>query len=141
MLTTDQTHEMTSSLDQPGTQTWLRAKISFPTLYIFINYAVKQRRNWLYETSILWQLADVLNFCSDLKNDKSRKIVDIWLLEPFLEGAIRTWSWTNVLEIKKYVEEPYPPIPVFFTDAGEAVGLTAEEAQSDMEVIYTRRIK
>lgn len=62
-------------------------------------------------------------------------------MEPLLEGSVKTWRWTTVLEIKKYVEEPYPAIPVYITDSGQAVGLTAEEAQRDMETIYTRRKK
>ena len=141
MLTTDEIHEMRSYAVQPAVRTWRTVTLNFVTLYVFINYAFKVKRNWSYQTSILWQYDDVLNFCQNFKNDKSRKIVDICLLEPLLEGAIRTWRWTTVLEIKKYFEEPGPAIPVFFTDAGEAVGLTAEESQRDMEIIYTRRRK
>lgn len=139
MITTDETQEMRSYSAQPGVRTWRTATLNFATLYVFINYAFKDKRNWLYQTSILWQYDDVLNFCQDFKIDKSRKIVDIWLLEPFFEGAIRTRRWTTVLEIKRYFEEPGPAIPVYFTDAGQAVGLTAEESQRDMETIYTRR--
>lgn len=139
MLTTDETHEMRSCPVRAGIRTWTTVTLDPVTLYVFINYATKDRRNWLYQTSILWQHDDVLNFCQYFKNEKSRKIVDIWLLEPFFEGSIRTRRWTTVLEIKKYVEEPYPAIPVFFTDAGQAVGLTVEEAKHNMEVIYTRR--
>lgn len=141
MLTTDEMHEMRPDAAQPGVQAWRTVTLNFITLYIFVNYAFKDKRNWLYQTSILWESDDVLSFCRDFKNDKSRKIVDIWLLEPFLEGTVRTWRWTTVLEIKKYFEEPGPAIPVFFTDAGQAVGLTTEEAQRDMEVIYMRRKK
>ncbi|WP_198115888.1 hypothetical protein [Massilia rhizosphaerae] len=139
MITTDDTNEMSSHFVQPSIRTWRTATLDFATLYIFINHAFRIKRNWLYQTAILWQYDDVLNFCQDFKNDKSRKIVDIWLLEPLFEGAIRTRRWTTVLEIKKYFEEPGPAIPVYFTDAGEAVGLTDEESQRDMEVIYTRR--
>lgn len=138
-MATDVTHEMRGHLVRPSTQTWSTVTLDPVTLYVFINHATKDGRNWLYQTSILWKHDDVLNFCRDFKNEKSRKIVDIWLLEPFFEGSIRTRRWTTVLEIKKYVEEPYPAIPVFFTDAGQAVGVTVEEAKYDMEVIYVRR--
>jgi hypothetical protein len=141
VLITDETHEVWSFLAEPGTKTWRAVTLSLRTLYIFINHAFKDRRAWLFQTSVFWQSADVLAFCQDIKKDKSRKIVDVWLLEPLLEGSIHTWRWTTVLEIRRYFEEPGPAIPVYFTDAGQAVGLTPEESHREMEIIYVSRRK
>jgi hypothetical protein len=40
------------------------------------------------------------------------------------------WRWTNVLQIRLYDEDSVEH-PVYFTNTGEAVGLTPEEAKKN----------
>jgi len=102
--------------------------------YVFVNYGLKEGRLWVYQTSILWDSNDVLDFCQRLKNNKFAKIVDISLLEPFRRDKKETWRWTKVLELRSY-EEDSVQHPVYINDAGEAVGLTPEEAKRKMKLI------
>jgi len=102
--------------------------------YVFVNYGLKEGRLWVYQTSILWDSNDVLDFCQRLKSNKFAKIVDISLLEPFRRDKKETWRWTKVLELRSY-EEDSVEHPVYINDAGEAVGLTPEEAKRKMKLI------
>lgn len=122
----------------PGFETWRTATLSLGMLYIFINYGQKDRRSWIYQTSILWDSRDVLDFCRRFKNNRSEKIVEISLLEPFQRNKKFTWRWTRVQEIRTYEEDSIEH-PVYITDVGDAVGLTPEEAKRKMKLIYRAR--
>lgn len=122
----------------PGITTWRTATLNLGMLYVFVNYGLKEGRSWAYQTSILWDSRDVLDFCRRFKNNPSAKIVDISLLEPFRRDKKQTWRWTRVLQIRLY-EEDSVEHPVYFTDAGEAVGLTPEEAKQKMKLLYKSR--
>jgi len=102
--------------------------------YVFVNYGLKEGRLWVYQTSILWDSNDVLDFCRRLKANKFAKIVDISVLEPFRREKKQTWRWTKVLEVRSY-EEDSVEHPVYINEAGEAVGLTPEEAKRKMKLI------
>lgn len=58
--------------------------------------------------------------------------------EPSRRGKTQTWRWTKVLQIRLYDEDSVEH-PVYFTDTGEAVGLTPEEAKKKMKLIYKSR--
>ena len=119
----------------PGISTWRTATLTFGIPYVFVNHGLKDGRSWVYQTSILWDSSDVLDFCKSLANSKSAKIVDISLLEPFRRDKVQTWRWIKLLEVRSY-EENSVEHPVYITDAGEAVGLTPEEATRKMKLIY-----
>ena len=104
-------------------------------LYGFINHGLKDGRSWIYQTSILWDSRDVLDFCQRLKNSKSAKIVEISLLEPFKRDKQQSWRWTKVREVRSY-EEDRVEHPVYITDAGESVGLAPRESKQKMKSIY-----
>lgn len=135
MITTHQAHEAPMFSVEPGFSTWRTATLTFGMPYVFINYGLKDGRSWIYQTSILWDSNDVLDFCQRLKTNKSAKIVDISLLKPFRREKKQTWRWTKVLEVRSY-DEGSVEHPVYITDAGEAVGLTPEEAKRKMKLIY-----
>jgi len=138
MITTHDADEAALFSIGPEITTWRTATLNLGMLYVFVNYGLKEGRSWAYQTSILWDSRDVLDFCRRFKNNQSAKIVDISLLEPFHREKIRTWRWTKVLQIRLY-EEDSVEHPVYFTDAGEAVGLTPEEAKQKMKLIYKSR--
>lgn len=135
VITTDKAHEAPMFSMGPGIATWRAATLSLGMLYVFINYAFKEERHWVHQTMILWDPRDVLQFCRDCSGNKSLKIFDISLLEPYRRGKVKTWRWTSVLNIRLYVEDDVE-MPVYFTDAGEAVGLTREEAKQKMKSLY-----
>lgn len=138
MITTYDTDEAVLLSAGPGLKTWRTATLTSGMLYVLINYGLKEGRSWVYQTSILWDSRDVLEFWRNFKNNKSAKIVDISLLEPFRRDKVNTWRLTKVLQIKLYKED-FAEHPVYFTDAGEAVGLTPEEAKQKMKLIYKSR--
>lgn len=135
MITTHEADKAPMFSIGPGFSTWRTVALTFGMPYVFVNYGLKDGRNWVYQTSILWDSNDVLDFCQRLKNNKSAKIVDISLLEPFRRDKKQTWRWARVLEVRSY-EEDSVVHPVYVTDAGEAVGLTPEEAKRKMKLIY-----
>lgn len=122
----------------PGFSNWRTATLTLGMLYVFVNYGQKEGRSWVYQTSILWDSRDVLDFCHQFKNNKTAKIVEISVLEPFRKGKLQTWCWARVLEIRAY-EEDYVEHPVYITDAGEIVGLTPEKTKKKMKLIYKSR--
>ena len=138
MITTYAADEATMFSIGPGFATWRTATLTLGMLYIFVNYGQKDGRSWIYQTSILWDSRDVLDFCQRFKKNQTAKIVDISLLEPFRREKTQTWRWTKVLEIRAY-EEDSVEHPVYITDAGETVGLTSEEAKKKMKLIYKAR--
>jgi len=138
MITTYEADEASMFSIGPGFATWRTATLTLGMLYVFINYGQKDGRSWIYQTSILWDSRDVLDFCRRFKNNRSAKIVEISLLEPFRRDKKFTWRWTRVQEIRTYEEDSIEH-PVYITDAGEAVGLTPEEAKRKMKLIYKAR--
>jgi hypothetical protein len=138
MITTHEADKAAAFAVEPGFATWRTATLTLGTLYVFINYGQKDGRSWAYQTSILWDSRDVLDFCRRLKNNQSAKIVDISLLEPFRRDKTYTWRWAKVLQIRLY-EEDSVEHPVYITDAGKTVGLAPEEAKQKMKQIYKAR--
>lgn len=138
MITTHEADKAVVFSAEPGFTTWRSATLELGMLYVFVNYGLKEGRSWVYQTSILWDSRDVLDFCRGIKNNPSAKIVDISLLEPLRRGKTQTWRWTKVLQIRLWDEDSVEH-PVYFTDAGEAVGLTPEEAKKKMKQIYKSR--
>ncbi len=135
MITTYAADEATMFSIGPGFSTWRTATLTLGMLYGFVNYGQKEGRSWIYQTSILWDSRDVLDFCLRFKNNQTAKIVDIFLLEPFRRDKVSTWRWTKVLEIRSYQEDSVEH-PVYITDAGETAGLTPEEPKQKMKLIY-----
>jgi hypothetical protein len=138
MITTHEADKAGPFFAEPGVTAWRSATLELGMLYVFINYGLKEETGWVYQTSIVWDSRDVLEFCRGIKNNPSAKIVDISLLEPSRRGRIQTWRWTKVLQIRLWDEDSVEH-PVYFTDAGEAVGLTPEEAKKKMKLIYKSR--
>lgn len=138
MITTYAADEAPMFSMGPGFSTWRTATLTLGMLYVFVNYGQREGRTWLYQTSILWDSRDILDFCLRFKNNQTAKIVDICLLEPFRRDKVFTWRWTKVSEIRSY-QEDFVEHPVYITDAGEKVGLTPEEAKQKMKLIYKAR--
>jgi hypothetical protein len=135
MITTHDAHLAPMFSMEPGFSTWRTASLTFGMPYVFINHGLKDGRSWIYQTSILWDSRDVLDFCQRLKNSKSAKIVEISLLEPFKRDKKQSWRWTKVREVRSY-EEDRVEHPVYITDAGESVGLAPQESKQKMKSIY-----
>jgi hypothetical protein len=138
MITTHESHEAPMFSIGPGFATWRTVTLTFGMPYVFVNFGKKDGRSWIYQTSILWDSNDVLQFFRRFKNDKSVKIVEVCLLEPFRRDKKQAWRWTKVSEVRFY-EEGSAEHPVYITDAGEAVGLTPEETKQKMKLIYKAR--
>lgn len=135
MITTHAAHQAPMFQIGPGISTWRTATLTFGIPYVFVNHGLKDGRSWIYQTSILWNSNDVLDFCKSLTNCKSAKIVDICLLKPFREDKVQTWRWIKVLEVRSY-EENSVEHPVYITDGGEPVGLTPDGETRKMKLIY-----
>jgi hypothetical protein len=101
LLTTEKGHEVASFpfLTGSGVIAWRVVTLDLRVPYVFISYAFKEDRRWLSQSSIFWRHEDVLNFCKDIKGDKSRKILDISLLLPGAHDSGASWSLTPVEEI------------------------------------------
>lgn len=140
MITTHDADEARFSSMGPGFTTWRTVSLNLGTLYVFINYGLKVGGKWVYQTSIFWDSRDVLDFVRTIQNDKSTQIVDISLLEPSRRQRENIWRWVKVTRILLYdcdqVEHP-----VYATEAGEMVGLTADEAQRATKVLYSAKPK
>lgn len=125
MLTTDKGHEVPSfpSHIGSGVTAWRVVTLDFKIPYIFISYAFKEDRSWLSQTSIFWQHKDVIDFCKDVKSDKSRKILDIFLLLPPMKKSAVSWSLAVVKEIftGKY-EDTNVEFPLYVTVNGDKIG-------------------
>lgn len=134
MITTHEAHEAPMFSMGPGFSTWRTATLNFGMHYVFINYGLKDGRSWIYQTSIVWDSNDVLDFCQRLKANKSAKIVEIALLQPFGRDKKQTWRWTRIQEVRSY-EEDSVNHPVYITDAGEAIGLPPEMMKRKMRLI------
>jgi hypothetical protein len=62
MITTYAADEAAMFSLSPGFATWRTATLTSGMLYVFINYGQKEGRSWIYQTSILWDSRDVLDF-------------------------------------------------------------------------------
>lgn len=123
--------------DATGAMTLRAVSLNPGTPYVFVNYTFKGRRTWLYQTYVLWQHDDVLDFCIGFKGNKSRKIVDIFLLEPVRHGTVYTWRWDKVQQIRKGKYDAGDVyFPVYVTSAEQAVGMPPEQSLSETELIY-----
>lgn len=134
MITTHEVHRAPMFSMEPGFSTWRTATLTFGMHYVFVNYALKDGRSWIYQTSILWDSRDVLDFCQRFKHNKSAKLVEISLLEPFRSSKKKKWRWTKIREVRSY-EEDRVEHPVYINDAGEAVGLPPNESNRKMKLI------
>ena len=138
MITTHEANEAPMFSMGPGFSNWRTVTLTVGMLYVFVNYGQKDGRSWTYQTSILWDSRDVVDFCQRFKNNKSVRIVEISLLKPFRTSKRYAWRWTKVLEVRSY-EEDSVEHPVYITDVGEPVGLTPEEVKRKMKRIYKAR--
>lgn len=142
MLTTDSAHKLPAfpfMVDSKVTA-WRAVGLDLGIPYIFINYAFKEGRGWLFQASILWRQEDVLRFCQDVKADRSRKIVDVSLLLPGFDGKVRNWRWAPIKEIwARRLENTEHALPLYIADDGEkfgAIGAASNKARASLERVY-----
>jgi hypothetical protein len=109
--------------------------------YVFLTYAIKDGREWISQTSIFWRHEDVLDFCKEIKNDKSRKLLSVFLLRPAGPGMDTSWAWSPVKEV---FAGKYPDcdldFPLYVTVEGEEYGDTGyfgpHETYESLEQIF-----
>lgn len=138
MITTHEADKAALLSFSSGITTWRTATLNLGTLYVFFNHGLKHSGRWIFQTSILWDSRDVIDFCRNVASNKAAKVVDITLLEPYQRGQVRSWRLTTVLKICVF-EEDFAEHPVYFTDAGEVIGLTPSEAKQRMKTLYKAR--
>ena len=150
MLTTQQEHALPSFPFAAGTgvTTWRAATLHLGTPYVFVQYAIKQGRDWLVQTTIFWRHEDVIDFCRATNKEKKRKLSDIFMLVPATYELDHKWTYVPIRKI--YVveesEEDYE-FPIYVTDGGEVVSglgfVPSEDAPAcdhqDLEEIYSAR--
>jgi hypothetical protein len=134
MITTYEADKAPMFSMEPGFSTWRTATLNPGIPYVFVNFGLKDGRSWVYQTSILWDSRDVIDFCHRLKINKSAKIVGIWLLHPFRRDEKQPWQWARVREVRSY-EDDRVEHPVYITDLGEAVGLIPQKSKPKMKLI------
>lgn len=140
MLTTQQEHELPlfPFSTGKGVTTWRAVTLHLGTPYVFVNYAIRQGRAWLSQTTIFWRHEDVLRFCKETNKDKKRKVLDVFLLAPAAHELTHKWSFVPIREIRVWNdEEAEEEFPVYVAADGELVGglgfVPYEDAPSSSE--------
>lgn len=125
MLTTQQEHALPSFpfAAGPGVSTWRAVTLHVGLPYVFVNYAFKQGRGWLSQTTIFWRHEDVLDFCKQINKDKRRKILDMFILTPATQEIAHKWAFVRVGEVfaGKY-DDTDIDFPLYVTESGETFG-------------------
>jgi len=134
MITTHEAHKAPMFSIGPGFSTWRTATLTLGMPYVFINYGLKDGRGWSYQTSILWDNNDVLDFCRNLSKNKLAKIVDISVLEPFRRDKKQSWRWSKVTEVRSFQNDSVNH-PVYIDDSGRQIGLTAEVETRETKLV------
>lgn len=125
MLTTQQEHELPlfPFSTGGGVTTWRAVTLHLGTPYVFVNYAIRQGRAWLSQTTIFWRHEDVLSFCRATNKNKKHRILDIFILTPATHELAHKWSFVPIREVLVWKdEEEDDEFPIYVTNEGETVG-------------------
>lgn len=125
MLTTQREHELPSFPFSagPGVSTWRVVTLHLGVVYVFVNYAIRQGRGWLSQTSVFWRHEDVLAFCRQANKDKKRKLLDIFMLVPATQETAHKWSFVPIRDVfVRYDDDAEGDFPLYVTVDGEIVG-------------------
>jgi hypothetical protein len=106
-----------------GVQTWRAVTLHFGLPYVFVNYALKQGRAWMSQTTIFWRHEDVLAFCHQVNRDKERKLLDVFMLLPAAQDIAHQWCVVPIKEIYvSRIEDGDTDFPLYVTVDDEVVG-------------------
>jgi hypothetical protein len=135
MITTHMEAQTAMFSVEPGFINWRTATLSLGIRYVLVNYGQKEGKSWIYQSAILWDSRDILDYCLRLQESPAIKIIDISILEHIGRGKNYTCRLTRVVEIRLYKED-FVEHPVYVTDTGEAVGLMQGWEKQKMKSIY-----
>lgn len=125
MLTTQKEHYLPGYpfSSGAGVQTWRAVTLHFGMPYVFVNYALKQGRAWMSQTTIFWRHEDVLAFCQQVNKDKKRKLLEVFMLLPAAQDLAHQWCVTPIKEIYvSQIEDGETDFPLYVTVEDEVVG-------------------
>ena len=106
-----------------GVQTWRAVTLHFGMPYVFVNYALKQGRAWMSQTTIFWRHEDVLAFCQQVNKDKKRQLLDVFMLLPASQDTAHQWCVIPIKEIYvRRLEDAELDFPLYVTVEDEVVG-------------------
>lgn len=125
LLTTQKGHLLPGYPFSSGAdvQTWRAVTLHFGISYVFVNYAVKQGRASMSQTTIFWRHEDVLTFCQQVNKDKKRKLLEVFMLLPAEQNLAHQWCVVRIKEIYvSHMEEEEIDFPLYVTVEDEVVG-------------------
>lgn len=125
LLTTEKEHYLPGYPFSSGVdvQTWRAVTLHFGMPYVFVNYALKQQRAWMSQTTIFWRHEDVLSFCQQVNRDKKRKLLDVFMLLPTAQDTAHQWCVVPIKEIYvSRIEDAELDFPLYVTVEDEVVG-------------------
>ncbi len=104
-------------------QTWRAVTLHFGMPYVFVNYALKQGKAWMSQTTIFWRHEDVLAFCQQVNKDKKRKLSEVFMLLPAAQDLAHQWCVVPIKEIYvSRIEDGEMDFPLYVTVDDEVVG-------------------
>jgi hypothetical protein len=123
-----------------GVQTWRAITLHFGLPYVFVNYALKQGRAWMSQTTIFWRHEDVLAFCQQVNRDKERKFLDVFMLLPTAQDIAHQWCVVPIKEIYvSRIEDGDIDFPLYITTDDEIVGGLSFGADNDSVASFDYR--
>lgn len=125
LLTTQKEHHLPGYPFSSGAdvQTWRAVTLHFGMPYVFVNYALKQSRAWMSQTTIFWRHEDVLAFCEQVNRDKKRKLLDVFMLLPTAQDTAHQWCVVPIKEIYvSRIEDAELDFPLYVTVEDEIIG-------------------
>jgi len=116
MLITNDSNELTSHTYYVASteRIWRSVDLELHIPYFLLTYEISDGKNLTSQTSLLWQLRDLLDFCEKMEEDDRQRPLQITLLSPLLLNGKGCWKTDNLTEIwvvkdpeKKYYSVRY----------------------------------
>jgi hypothetical protein len=105
MLITDNRHEVPniSRMIGEGLQMWRAVTLELNIPYFLVRFATREERIWVGQTSLLWRLDDLLDFCSVAAASPDQRILEVGHLSPPNKNRKGEWKMEKISEIWKGV--------------------------------------
>lgn len=116
MLITNDSNELTSHTYYVTSteKIWRLVNLELYIPYFLLTYEISDGKNLTSQTSLLWQLRDLLDFCEKREEGDRQRPLQITLLSPLSMSGKRCWKTGNLTEIwvvkdpeKKYYSVRY----------------------------------
>lgn len=101
MLTTNDADELAPhSYKCPvKTRVWRQINFELDIPYFLVNYKIWEGESFVIQTSLFWQLRDLLAFCEDISSKVDCSNMQVVVLSPLSINHEKNWKANNVKEI------------------------------------------